>query len=219
MGSRTPAAYCGSMGPTGHGRRTQPSPSSPDMTERPVPGRARLAALAGVAAAAALVPALVIALGQAQAASQPGDGDTSMAPTASRIPMSTVAPEGPLPSLTNGGAVSGSVTVYGRGYGHGVGLSQYGARGRAVSGQRAEPILAHYYAGTTLGSISPSTAVRVLVLSGFAPSSSSPLVLHGRSGTWTMDGLPGTWPADAKLTVAPTTSAGVATWRMTVTSA
>jgi SpoIID/LytB domain protein len=142
-----------------------------------------------------------------------------VAPTASRIPISTVGPDGPLPSLTNGGAVSGSITIYGRGYGHGVGLSQYGARGRALGAQRAEPILAHYYAGTTLGSISPSASVRVLVLSGFAPSSSSPLVLHGRGGTWTVDGLAGTWPADAKLTLAPTTSGGVAMWRMTVTSA
>lgn len=121
-------------------------------------------------------------------------------------------------TLSAGGPVSGSVTFYGRGYGHGVGLSQYGARGRALAGQRAETILAHYYAGTTLGRVSPSTPVRVLVLAAFAPTATAPLVLHGRSGTWTVDGLSGTWPADARLAIAPTTSAGVATWRMTVTS-
>ena len=30
-----------------------------------------------------------------------------------------------------------TVTFYGRGYGHGVGMSQYGARGRALAGQPA----------------------------------------------------------------------------------
>ena len=35
------------------------------------------------------------------------------------------------------------VTFFGRGYGHGVGMSQYGARGRALAGQLAPEILAH----------------------------------------------------------------------------
>src|SRR6476469_7537119 len=43
------------------------------------------------------------------------------------------------------------ITFYGRGYGHGVGMSQYGARGRALAGQLAPAILAHYYPRTTLG--------------------------------------------------------------------
>ena len=38
-----------------------------------------------------------------------------------------------------------TVTFYGRGYGHGVGMSQYGARGRALAGEDAAAILAHYY--------------------------------------------------------------------------
>lgn len=147
-----------------------------------------------------------------------------LAPVAAHVPVpggiavSSLPTSGPLPSLSAGGAVSGSVTFYGRGYGHGVGLSQYGARGRALAGQSAETILAHYYAGTTLGSVDPSTSVRVLVLSAFAPSSSGPLVLHGRTGSWSVDGIAGTWPADAKLTVAPTTVSGTATWRLTVSS-
>ena len=36
------------------------------------------------------------------------------------------------------------------GYGHGVGLSQYGARYFALAGQSCEEILAHYYPGTQL---------------------------------------------------------------------
>ena len=37
-----------------------------------------------------------------------------------------------------------------RGYGHGVGLSQYGASAMALTGSTCDEILAHYYPGTTL---------------------------------------------------------------------
>ena len=36
------------------------------------------------------------------------------------------------------------------GYGHGVGLSQYGARYMAIAGQTYDQILQHYYPGTQL---------------------------------------------------------------------
>ena len=36
------------------------------------------------------------------------------------------------------------------GYGHGVGLSQWGAKALAEQGQSAEEILAHYFPGTEL---------------------------------------------------------------------
>jgi stage II sporulation protein D len=42
----------------------------------------------------------------------------------------------------------------GKGYGHGVGMSQWGAQGMALGGRSAEEILKHYYLGieiTTLG--------------------------------------------------------------------
>ena len=42
----------------------------------------------------------------------------------------------------------------GKGYGHGVGMSQWGAQGMALGGKSAEEILRHYYRGieiTTLG--------------------------------------------------------------------
>jgi stage II sporulation protein D len=41
--------------------------------------------------------------------------------------------------------------VSGRGYGHGVGMSQYGAYGMANAGHTYDEILAHYYTNTTLG--------------------------------------------------------------------
>jgi len=37
-----------------------------------------------------------------------------------------------------------------RGYGHGVGMSQYGANAMAVNGEGFENILRHYYPGTEL---------------------------------------------------------------------
>ena len=39
------------------------------------------------------------------------------------------------------------------GFGHGVGMSQYGARGLALQGMEYREILAHYYTGTQLGKI------------------------------------------------------------------
>jgi stage II sporulation protein D len=40
-----------------------------------------------------------------------------------------------------------AVVVDGRGWGHGIGMSQYGALGKALRGMRAEDILASYYGG------------------------------------------------------------------------
>jgi stage II sporulation protein D len=54
--------------------------------------------------------------------------------------------------------------VSGAGYGHGTGLSQYGAYGFAKHGVAYPGILAHYYTGTTLGTTGDAT-VRVLLLS------------------------------------------------------
>ena len=42
------------------------------------------------------------------------------------------------------------IALYGGGNGHGVGMSQYGAKGMAEDGKTAEEILEHYYTGTTV---------------------------------------------------------------------
>jgi stage II sporulation protein D len=58
-------------------------------------------------------------------------------------------------------AAPAAIVVDGRGRGHGVGLSQYGAYGFALrEGRDAAFILAYYYRGTTLGRVDP---VRVRV--------------------------------------------------------
>jgi stage II sporulation protein D len=55
--------------------------------------------------------------------------------------------------------------VKGAGYGHGVGMSQYGAYGYAKNGFVYPDILTHYYTGTTLGTTADQS-VRVLLRDG-----------------------------------------------------
>ena len=67
-------------------------------------------------------------------------------------------------------ATTPATTLYvsGGGYGHGIGMSQYGAYGYALHGWTYQQILAHYYTGTTLGKTDPDQTVRVLLGSGSA---------------------------------------------------
>ncbi len=58
-----------------------------------------------------------------------------------------------------------TIDFLGHGWGHGNGMSQYGSLGGAQAGKTWQQILAHYYTGTTLGSIgSPTIRVRVASL-------------------------------------------------------
>ena len=59
-------------------------------------------------------------------------------------------------------AAEQTFTFEGRGWGHGVGLSQYGARGAALVGWNEERILAHYYRNTSIEQ-QPPRRVRVLL--------------------------------------------------------
>ncbi|PLS02709.1 SpoIID/LytB domain-containing protein [Neobacillus cucumis] len=52
--------------------------------------------------------------------------------------------------VTNTTETSDNITISGLGDGHGVGLSQWGAKNRADAGQKYNEILAFYYDGTTL---------------------------------------------------------------------
>src|SRR3954451_17841817 len=62
-------------------------------------------------------------------------------------------------------AARGSVSwlVKGHGFGHGVGVSQYGAYGYAKHGKGYRFILAHYYTGTAVGMLDGPRIVRVLL--------------------------------------------------------
>jgi stage II sporulation protein D len=108
-----------------------------------------------------------------------------------------------------------TVTFYGRGYGHGVGMSQYGARGRALAGEDAATILAHYYEGATLGTVDPATRIRVLVLSRWAATDTHPLEIAGRVTAWSIDGIDAPFPPDARLQLLrPVAPLGA--WRLVV---
>ncbi len=53
--------------------------------------------------------------------------------------------------------------VHGRGFGHGVGMSAYGAYGFAKHGKDYRFILGHYYRGTSIGALDKPRVVRVLL--------------------------------------------------------
>jgi SpoIID/LytB domain protein len=57
---------------------------------------------------------------------------------------------------------SGSFTLDGRGYGHGIGMSQYGAKGAAEAGLTWQQVMAFYYPGTAIGNNgNPTLRVRL----------------------------------------------------------
>jgi stage II sporulation protein D len=60
-------------------------------------------------------------------------------------------------------ARAADLTITGGGYGHGVGMSQEGALGYAEHGFSYQQILAHYYAGTSIGAAPAGAQVRVLM--------------------------------------------------------
>lgn len=147
----------------------------------------------------------------------------SPSPTASPAPTPTATPW-PTPAWpTTVTTLGSSVRFYGRGYGHGVGLNQYGARGRALGGQTAEQIVAAYFRGATSSPTNPARAVRVLLMSGFSAASSAPLVIYGRGGAWAVSGVDAAFPANAVLRTwrTTTTVSGVSTttWRVKVIAA
>jgi SpoIID/LytB domain protein len=67
-------------------------------------------------------------------------------------------------AFTSSAAASTLFVIRGKGWGHGIGMSQWGAQGFAVHGRTHQQILAHYYRGTTLGVTTGN--VRVLLTSG-----------------------------------------------------
>src|SRR3954470_17363180 len=68
--------------------------------------------------------------------------------------------------VSAGTASAGTVFLLdGRGWGHGVGMSQWGAEGYARHGYDYRRILAHYYTGTHIGIADPPN-VRVLLAQG-----------------------------------------------------
>jgi len=68
------------------------------------------------------------------------------------------------------------IALTGHGYGHGIGMGQYGAQGAAKQLKKYDWILAHYYPGTALGTKTGN--IRVLL----SRDSSNSVMVTGRSG-------------------------------------
>ena len=66
-----------------------------------------------------------------------------------------------------GAATTTTMVMEGRGWGHGIGMSQYGADGYALHHWKYAAIIEHYYTGVTLGKVG-NVSVRVLLRSGTA---------------------------------------------------
>lgn len=69
--------------------------------------------------------------------------------------------------LATAGQADAKITwvLKGRGFGHGIGMSQFGAQGFAKNGRDYKAILTHYYTGTSLGKADTQT-IRVILRQG-----------------------------------------------------
>ena len=69
------------------------------------------------------------------------------------------------PSSVDAATPPASVVIDGHGYGHGIGLSQWGAYGYAVDlGWSSAQILDHYYGGTVAGAVAPGEQMTVRLM-------------------------------------------------------
>jgi stage II sporulation protein D len=88
-----------------------------------------------------------------------GPAATTVATTTTTTTPATTTPA---PATSTAAA---TLVFTGHGWGHGIGMSQWGAYGYALHGWTYSAILAHYYTGTTLGTLRSPT-VRVLLVDG-----------------------------------------------------
>ena len=96
-------------------------------------------------------------------------------------------------------ATGSSFTFTGGGWGHGIGMSQHGARGMADGGASHTQILQHYYTGVSVGSGTSDLSEQVRVRIAEA----APSVVVDTGGTTTFDGV-GVVGAGARVTLTRT---------------
>ena len=116
------------------------------------------------------------------------------------------------------------VRIEGQGWGHGVGMSQWGARGRAYGGHSADDIVRAYYQGVELSDYpTDQTSIRVLIDKNYRPPSfdgalrsSNKLVgdIIGVGGEWAIVGATGPLPAGARLRLLDHPGGGRVTGRL-----
>lgn len=91
---------------------------------------------------------LALALGQATVQGERAGAVGALEPAAVQVIAQLPAPQPGAEVFRR--PVDGSYTVSGRGFGHGIGMSQYGAHGAGLAGLTHGQILSYYYPGTTL---------------------------------------------------------------------
>ncbi|RYZ60524.1 MAG: hypothetical protein EOP08_14670, partial [Proteobacteria bacterium] len=96
---------------------------------------------------------------------KPYPAGTTLGASGAKAPAPAPKPKpapAPAPSARNVvKPAGGKVTFKGHGYGHGIGMSQYGAEGGARAGQKYDAILKKYYPGTKLTFKSATIRVQV----------------------------------------------------------
>ena len=100
----------------------------------------------------------VTAVGPAETTSTP----TAPATTTADCQTTAVTSTNSTPTVTTSIAAS-TLVITGHGWGHGIGMGQWGAYGYALHGWSYTQILRHYYRGTTIAT-GPSPTVRILLL-------------------------------------------------------
>lgn len=105
-------------------------------------------------------------------------------------------------------AVPSSWTFSGRGFGHGVGMSQYGAYAQAKAGWTAREILAFYYQGTTYDAVVDTQTIRVNVVRGASTASIAGLATGTSGGRLTITAGGRTMTSAAGQTVSLRRSSG-----------
>ena len=110
---------------------------------------------------------------------------------------------------------SPQVRITGSGWGHGVGMSQYGAQAQALRGWSASRILRHWYRGVTVGSTARSSDPIVVNLSTTARSPG--VTIESGAARWQVCAPRCTWltrPSGRRLIQRPDSG----TWNVTATA-
>ena len=106
---------------------------------------------------------------------------------------------------------SGDVVFRGGGWGHGLGMSQYGAQGAARLGCSYDQILTRYYAGTEVRKAAMPDAVRLRMLEGGyrvdVTAEEGPL-------TWLLEGCTGPAPENPGAAACPPQQPAGARWQL-----
>lgn len=110
---------------------------------------------------------------------------------------------------------SGDVVFRGGGWGHGLGMSQYGAQGAARLGCSYAQILRRYYAGTEVRRADMPDLVRLRMLAG---GYRVDVRAHDGPLTWALEGCTGPTPTDPAAAPCPPAQPKGATWQLRLDS-